>query len=136
MDCHKFHKSAGLAAVARSLLATVFFLASILQGVTLCLCAPDPDECGEHCHDCGTVPEPQTTHIDHVCEHLVISVLSPAEKDTFVPVKVSGVSLQKFALYTDQMWSGVRLSVNQFMRPPGVLSPQLIFISCSTQLLC
>ena len=124
-----------MSAVARGLLAAALFSASVLQGLTLCLCAPDPDGCGEQCHDCGSAPEPQAGHLDHVCEHLTISDLAPSEKVTTVTIKVPCAPLPQIL---PQMPVGVRLTLRPraFAHPPDVLSPQFTFIARSTQMLC
>ena len=124
-----------IAAGARGLLAAALFSASVLQGLTLCLCAPDPDGCGEHCHDCGSAPEPQSGHLDHICDHLTISALAPSEKFTGVTVKAPCSPLPGFYLRTQ---TGISLTLRNkpSARPPDILSPQITFISRSTQMLC
>lgn len=35
----------------------------LLLNVGVCLCDPDPDDCGEHCHDCGGASQDECSHI-------------------------------------------------------------------------
>jgi len=135
-DCHIRRKTSKPAAFARGLLAAAVFLASALQGVTLCLCAPDPDGCGEHCHDCGSAAEPQTSIVGHVCEHLTVSALQPADKVTAATAKSSGAPLQTPSPHGPQTGAKATLGFNGRARPPGVLSPQFTFIAHSAQMLC
>ncbi len=132
---HKHRNRSKTLAVTRGLLVAVFFAASVLQGVTLCLCAPDPDACGEHCHDCGSAPDPQTAHWGHVCDHLTISQLAPSEKVTPVTIKAPCAPLPGIA---PRAQTGVRLTLRPraFTHPPDILFPQFTFISRSTQMLC
>lgn len=133
--CHKHWSRSKKSAVARGLLAAALFSASVLQGLTLCLCAPDPDGCGERCHDCGSAPEPQSGHLDHVCEHLTISALAPSEKVTSATVKTPAAPLPGFYLRTQPGFS-LTLRTKPFAHPPDILSPQFTFIARSTQMLC
>ena len=59
-------RKVGSAAVrAVSLLSVAFCLNGT---ASICFCDTDPDECGEHCHDCS---EPET---EDSCKHLTIQV--------------------------------------------------------------
>ena len=59
-------RKAGTAALrAVSLLSVVFCLNGT---ASICFCDTDPDECGEHCHDCS---EPET---EDSCKHLTIQI--------------------------------------------------------------
>ena len=47
---------------------SVFSVAFCLTGsARICLCDPDPDDCGEHCHDCSG-------HSEDECHHLTIDL--------------------------------------------------------------
>lgn len=49
-------------AVARAV--SVLSVAFCLMGnIGICLCDPDPDDCGRHCHDCSSEPEDECRHL-------------------------------------------------------------------------
>lgn len=51
-----------------TMIAASFIVAFSLGGsLQICLCDPDPDNCGEHCHDCGD-------HSEDKCLHLTVDV--------------------------------------------------------------
>jgi len=117
-------------------LAFAFFLfaLTVLQGVTLCLCPPDPDACGEHCHDCGSVPEPQTQNVEHACDHLTVAELPPGE---VISSGFDALLAGLFAWVFRQAPVACPLVVFTYPeRPPDVLYPHLNFIARSTQILC
>ena len=118
----------------RLLCAFSLFALTVLQGVTLCLCAPDPDCCGEHCHDCGSAPEPQTEHVEHACDHLTVAELPPGETfSSGLEELLAGL----FVLAVEPAVACVPAALfHAPERPPDVLYPQLNFISRSAQILC
>jgi len=114
--------------------AFIFFALTVLQGLTLCFCPPDPDACGEHCHDCGSVPEPQSPKIEHMCDHLTVAELPPGEEtasgfDALLAGLFTWVLRQEPAAFSNAVFTYPE-------RPPDVLYPHLTFIACSTQILC
>ena len=67
--------------VAASLVATFALALCVNKPLQLCLCDDDPDDCGEHCHECA----PET---DHDCNHIVIELETPSPTQTSVSVPV------------------------------------------------
>lgn len=124
------------AGALRLFLAFFLFAVTGLQGLTLCLCAPDPDNCGDHCHDCGCTPEPQSEHVDHVCDHVTVAELPPCERGA------PGLDELLAALFVQTLAHNtpcVRVSVTILPRPdrpPDILRPHLTFLARSTQILC
>lgn len=119
-------------------LGCLLFGLTVLQGVTLCLCAPDPDGCGEHCHDCGSMPEPLSEHVDHVCDHLKVLTLQPAKitaagMDDLLVVLFEALVAPPACL---KPIAPVAPVLSRTARPPDVLHPQLGFLAYSTQILC
>ena len=123
------------AAGLRLFLALFLFAVTGLQGLTLCLCAPDPDDCGDHCHSCGCTPEPQSEHVDHACDHLTVADLPPCESgsrglDDLIAALVVLTTVQApLAVVTEGI-------VTYQERPPDVRRPHLYFLARSTQILC
>lgn len=123
------------AAGLRLFLALFLFVVTGLQGLTLCLCAPDPDACGEHGHSCGCTPEPRTEHVDHACDHLTVADLPPCESgargfgELLAVLGVLAMAQAPHAVVAEDI-------VTYQERPPDVLQPQLYFIARSTQILC
>lgn len=118
--------------------ACCLFALTVLQGLTFCLCAPDPDACGESCHDCGTPPAPSDTHVEHLCEHLALADLPPGEP---VPAAVRELADLLLALASATPVACVPVALpaqpaRHSERPPGVLAPQFLFLARSTQILC
>ncbi|HNX34279.1 MAG TPA: hypothetical protein PKM57_06605 [Kiritimatiellia bacterium] len=122
------------AAGLRLFLAFFLFAVTGLQGLTLCLCAPDPDACGEH-HSCGCTPEPQSEHVDHACDHLTVADLPPCESgargpgDLLAALVVLAMANAPHAVIAEDI-------VTYQERPPDVLQPHLYFLARSTQILC
>jgi len=123
------------AAGLRLFLALFLFAVTGLQGLTLCLCAPDPDDCGDHCHSCGCTPEPQSGHIDHACDHLTVADLPPCESgarglgELLAALVVLSMAHVPLAVVDED-----RAPVPE--RPPDVRQPHLYFLARSTQILC
>ena len=122
------------AAGLRLFLALFLFAVTGLQGLTLCLCSPDPDACGAH-HSCGCTPEPQTEHVDHACDHLTVADLPPCESgargfDDLIAALVVLTTVQAPLAVVDED----RAPVPE--RPPDVRQPHLYFRARSTQILC
>lgn len=119
--------------------ACLLFGVTVLQGVTLCLCAPDPDGCGEQCHDCGSVPEPASGHVEHLCDHLKVFELPPAKMSASAPDDMLAVVLAGWLVlppYGERSAAPVAVFPGWALRPPSVLYPQLRFIARSIQVLC
>lgn len=122
------------AAGLRLFMALFLFAVTGLQGLTFCLCAPDPDACGEH-HSCGCTPEPQSEHVDHACDHLTVADLPPSESgargfdDLIAAWVVLTPAPAPFAVVDD-----APAPVPE--RPPDVRRPHLYFLARSTQILC
>lgn len=58
----------------------MFALALCVNGtIQLCLCDPDPDGCGDHCHEC-------TPEAADVCEHITIEIDAPSVTRTDVDI--------------------------------------------------
>jgi hypothetical protein len=119
-------------------LAACWMLAlTVFQGMTLCLCALDPDDCGHACHECSTIPEPECPHLEHVCDHFNMTTLPPGEVtpdlldalrllfDAVAPAAPRGADGETFQPVSFSSGS-----------PPDVPPPQLIFIARSKQFLC
>lgn len=118
--------------------ACCLFALTVLQGLTFCLCAPDPDACGDRCHDCGTPPAPSATHVEHLCEHLALVDLPPGEP---VPAAVRELAGLLLALASAPPAACVPVApadapARHIERPPGVLATQFLFLARSTQILC
>jgi hypothetical protein len=121
----------------RLLTAFCLFTLTVLQGLTFCLCAPDPDTCGEQCHGCASLPEPDDTSIKHVCEHLDIAALPPGR---------AASNLLDELLAALFLVSGFRSPTPDFQtltpdfflagRPPDVPPSHLIYLARSAQILC
>lgn len=121
-------------------LATAFclFALSVLQGLTFCLCRPDPDACGAECHDCTSLPDAHLSEYTHCCEHLALATLAPGRE---TPDGIHEL-LNALLLIREATRQGCQvvypLPTVPFLseRPPGVQYPQLTFIARSTQILC
>lgn len=124
------------AAGLRLLFALFLFTVTGLQGLSLCFCQPDPDACGEHCHNCGESPDRQTEQVDHVCDHLMVAELPPGENvPTGLDELAAVLALRLLAERVPfEPAASPRLSLSE--RPPDVLHPHLRFITRSTQILC
>ncbi|HRR34220.1 MAG TPA: hypothetical protein P5026_08995 [Kiritimatiellia bacterium] len=122
----------------RIAVAFCLFALTVLQGLTFCLCTPDADGDGGHCHDCGTPPTPSTTHLEHLCEHLALAGPPPGEP---VPAAVKELSDLLLALAALPSCACVPVAPGDAIachieRPPGVLAPQFLFLARSAQILC
>ena len=137
-----FRKSAGIAGWAlqgaRLWLALALFFMTILQGMTFCLCQSELEGCGEHGHDCGSVPEPDGPHLDHRCEHLTISELALEKAARTASLKMTDFLCAEFLapLCPCVINATVLIKRLRIARPPEALFPQLQAITRSTQLLC
>jgi hypothetical protein len=121
----------------RVLTAFCLFALTVLQGLTLCLCAPDPNACDGSCQACGAGSEPSHTHIKYVCDHLEIAapspgVAAPNPLDELLSVLALAVGVRVPAfeprLYAEPVFL--------LEHPPDVRPLQLIFIARSAQILC
>ncbi len=127
-----------IAQCTRLAVAFCLFALTVLHGLTFCLCDPDPDGCGEHCHDCGTPPPPSETHLEHVCDHLILDGPPPGEPVPSAVKELNGLLLALAAMPPPACVpilppTAPRCRTN---RPPGIPAPQLIFIAHATQFLC
>jgi len=107
---------------------------TVCQGMTFCLCAPDPDDCGHACHECSSIPEPGHPHLEHVCDHFNMTMLPPGECapdvldalrllfGAFAPVAPRCPNIRIVSYYSEH--------------PPDIPSLHLIFIARSGQFLC
>lgn len=126
------------AAWMRLAVAFCLLALTLLQGLTFCLCVPDPDGCGAECHDCGSIPEPANTHMEHICDHLEIAVVPPGVaapkplNDNLADALVVIAAFQPPCAKPQPPDAFSRF----FGRPPDVPPPQLIFIARSAQILC
>ncbi|MBS7287152.1 MAG: hypothetical protein KIH06_07825 [Kiritimatiellae bacterium] len=74
----KFFKKARRMLDGAICLLAAFFLAFCVNGsMQLCLCDSDPDNCGEHCHECSSETE-------ETCAHLNIQFDAPILPQTSV----------------------------------------------------
>lgn len=69
-----------MAATTVSAVALAFRLGGALE---ICLCDPDPDGCGETCHDC---PDGHTGEEADDCAHVSVRVDAPAVAPTGVDI--------------------------------------------------
>lgn len=86
--------------------AAVLYVAFCLCGsAELCFCDPDPDNCGEHCHDCED-------HSEDECLHLAVDV------DDFLAPQ-TGVSLPavSLAFFSAPSFTVVEIPVRPRLRP-------------------
>ena len=67
----------GTAAVRAAAVLYVTFCA--YGSIEICFCDPDPDDCGEHCHDCSG-------HSDDECRHFAVDVDDILAPQTGVPL--------------------------------------------------
>ena len=78
----KLLKAMKNACITATRIAAALVVACCLGGtLKICLCDPDPDNCGEHCHDCT----PQSSEL---CEHVEISIDASTIPSTDVPIPV------------------------------------------------
>ncbi len=124
------------AAGLRLLCALFLFAATGLQGLSLCFCPPDPDACGEACHDCGNAPDPQAEHVGHVCDHLTVAELPPGEQTPTGLDRIVAVLALRVLAVDKPLVQDAALWLGGDGRPPDVLYPHLVFITRSTQILC
>lgn len=90
----------------------VLYVAFLLCGtVEICLCDPDPDNCGEHCHDCED-------HSEDKCLHLTVDV------DDFLAPQ-TGVSLPAVspAFFYAPSHVAVEFPVMPRLRPSSTAPP-------------
>jgi len=122
----------------RLAVAFCLFALTVLQGLTFCLCAPDPDGCGGHCHDCGTPPAPSETHLEHLCNHLIFEGPPPGEPVPAAVKELNGLLLALAAMPPPACAPVAPQTAPRCHsdRPPGVPAPQLLFLARSTQFLC
>ena len=98
--------------IAATNLAAAFSVALCLRSaIEICLCDPDPDDCGEHCHDCGD-------HSEDKCLHLTVDV------DDFLAPQ-TGVSLPAVspAFFSAPSHAAVEFPVMPRLRPSSTAPP-------------
>ena len=90
----------------------VLYIAFCLCGSAgICLCDPDPDDCGEHCHDCGS-------HSEDECLHFTVDV------DDFLAPQ-TGVSLPSvpLAFFSVPSFAVVEIPARPRLRPSSTAPP-------------
>ena len=95
-----------------TMIAASFIVAFSLGGsLQICLCDPDPDNCGEHCHDCGE-------HSGDDCLHLTVDV------DDFLAPQ-TGVSIPAVALafFSAPSFAVVDIPARPRLRPSSNAPP-------------
>jgi hypothetical protein len=92
--------------------AAVLYVAFLLCGtVEICLCDPDPDNCGEHCHDCED-------HAADECRHLTVDV-----GDYFVSQTAVSIPSVFAAVYPFPVSANLELSFRPRLRPVSTAPP-------------
>ena len=134
---HRLNRLRKVMAGLRVLTASGLFALTVFQGMTLCMCPPDPDTCGDACHECGSIPEPAGTHIEHVCEHLDINALTPGLPPSN-PLDELLVTLFMAADFRSPMFDlrSPDLALHICGCPPDIQPAHLIYIARSVQILC
>jgi hypothetical protein len=90
----------------------VLYVAFLLCGtVEICLCDPDPDNCGEHCHDCED-------HSGHECSHLTVDV-----DDILAPQTGVSIPAVVLAFFSAPSLSVEELSLHLRPRPSSTAPP-------------
>lgn len=98
--------------IAAAKFAAMFSVTFCLGGAfEICLCDPDPDNCGEHCHDCGE-------HSGDDCLHLTVDV------DDFLAPQ-TGVSIPAVALafFSAPSFAVVDIPARPRLRPSSNAPP-------------
>ena len=67
-------------------------IATVGYGQVVCLCADDPDACGESCHDCGKMP-PDGIGSAEPCHHIAFGSVNFWLENDCAPTIVSNGSL-------------------------------------------
>ena len=86
--------------------AVLYVAFSVCGSVGICLCDPDPDDCGEHCHDCGN-------HSEDECLHFTIDVddfLTPPTGVSLPSAPIAIFSVPPFAVVEIPARPRLRLS--------------------------
>jgi len=122
------------ATLLRLAVAACLFCLTVLQGLSFCLCAPDPDACGTDCHDCAPLPDGDHSTLEHLCEHLDIAFLAPGQKSDGLRELLGTLLTALPAMRQAAVACPAPDALPRLRKPPPeVLFPQLAFLARSAQ---
>lgn len=109
--------------VAAAFAAALVAFAAVARGAELCLCNPDPDNCGHVCHDCGASAPAGISHAEG-CHHLAFAAIDVENADAVVPLP-SAPQPQAFAVAR-----GVGPLEREVPVPCAASPPERVFSIC------